>query len=131
MRIAPHRITELGTDEIFVFGSNEAGIHGKGAAKFAKRFGAKMGENGLQGKTYGISTKDHQIKTLSLRRIKEHVENFIRFAKEHPDLKFLVTAIGCGLASYEPEDIAPMFKEATKIENIYLPKSFLDLLNVK
>jgi hypothetical protein len=127
MNITPENITELKDNEIFVFGSNESGRHGKGAAKTALSWGAKWGQaSGLQGKTYGIPTKDASIRrTLSVTEIKPYVDRFIIFAKGNPQYFFLVTEIGCGLAGYKPKDIAPLFKEATGINNISLPQRFL------
>ena len=127
MRITPNNITELKENEIFVFGSNESGRHGKGAAKTALGWGAKWGQaRGLQGKTYGIPTKDHSVRiTLPISKIQIYVDEFIEFAKKRQDLIFLVTEIGCGLAGYKPKDIAPLFKEAKDIENIYLPERFI------
>lgn len=127
-RITPENIVTLEPNQIFIFGSNESGRHGKGAAKTAlNKFGAKCGcGDGLQGRSYGISTKDRRLKTLSLDRIQSKVRRFIRFATEHPELHFLVTAIGCGLAGYEAKDIAPMFKDVP--ENVSLPQSFWDVL---
>lgn len=97
--------------DIFVFGSNLAGIHGAGAAKFAKaHHGAIYGQGiGLQGRSYGIPTKDRFINTLSLEDIRRHVTDFIAFAKSRPDLTFYVTPIGCGLAGYKRQQIRPMF----------------------
>jgi hypothetical protein len=99
---------------IFVFGSNLAGIHGAGAAKYARlNYGAQLGVGiGRTGDSYAIPTKDRQIKTRSLGNIKLHVEDFIRYAKLHPELVFKVTRIGCGLAGYKDEQIAPMFADA-------------------
>lgn len=99
---------------VFVFGSNLAGIHGAGAARFAvENHGAKYGQGiGYQGNSYGIPTKDKAIRTLPLSAIAKHVDVFIAFAKEHPLLTFQVTQIGCGLAGYQARDIAPMFVEA-------------------
>lgn len=99
---------------IFVFGSNEAGIHGAGAAKWARQnHGAIMGiGNGLTGSSYAIPTKDKQIRTLPLTDIQKYVDEFIQFAKDSPDLIFQVTQIGCGLAGYKPWQIAPMFEMA-------------------
>lgn len=127
MRITPNNITELKENEIFVFGSNESGRHGKGAAKTALGWGAKYGQaRGIQGKTYGIPTKDHSVRiTLPISKIQVYVDEFIEFAKERQDLTFLVTLVGCGLAGYKPKDIAPLFKEAKDIENIYLPELFI------
>lgn len=100
--------------KIFVFGSNLRGVHGAGAAKFAlNNHGAVWGQGvGLQGDSYGIPTKDMQIRTLPLEKIKPHVDEFLAFAADNPKLTFQVTAIGCGLAGYTPDDIAPMFLDA-------------------
>lgn len=115
--------------EIFVFGSNEAGIHGAGAAKFAvKHHGAKYGQGvGPQGNSYAIPTKDRNIQTLPLEKIKEYVDEFIFYASQRPLRIFKVTAIGCGLAGYKPEQIAPMFAYAPR--NCILPISFLNVTN--
>lgn len=101
-------------NEIFVFGSNLAGRHGKGAALTAfKQYGAIYGQGiGLQGSSYAIPTKDEQIKTLPLNKIRRYVEQFIKFARLNPEMTFKVTAIGTGLAGYDEKDIAPMFKDA-------------------
>jgi len=125
-RITPDNITKLDTNEIFVFGSNLSGRHGKGAAKQALTWGAKWGQaTGLQGKTYGIPTKNASItRTLSVLETKPFVDDFIRFAIENKDLIFLVTEIGCGLANLTPKEVAPLFEEAIYIENIHLPKRF-------
>jgi hypothetical protein len=125
-RTTPELIENLNRDEIFVFGSNLLGRHGKGAAKTATiKFGAIFGQtSGIQGKSYGIPTKGYNMKqVLSISEIKIHVDRFIEFAKKDYR-KFLVTEIGCGLAGYEPKDIAPLFIDAIEIENIYLPKRF-------
>lgn len=128
-RITPELITELMPGQIFVFGSNESGRHGKGAAKTALGWGAKWGQaSGLQGKTYGIPTKDAQIRILPTSSIKLYIDEFIEFAKQNPNLTFLCTEIGCGLSNYRPKDIAPLFKESIYIENIYLPNSFWEFL---
>lgn len=122
-------IKNLKENEIFVFGSNEAGRHGAGAAKTALKWGAKYGVGvGHRGSTYAIPTKDRQIKTLSLDIIQKYVNAFIKYAEMSPEKIFLVTEIGCGLAGYNPCDIAPLFKNANNIENIILPKSFQNVL---
>lgn len=123
-------ITSLKPNQIFVFGSNEAGRHGAGAAKTAlDKFGAKWGVGvGLTGRTYAIPTKDLKVETLCLSNIAEYVKSFILFAEENKDLEFLVTEIGCGLAGYEPEDIAPLFFEARKLKNVVLPERFVKVL---
>lgn len=131
MIASPKNITELKPNEIFVFGSNEAGMHGAGAAKQAKRFGAKMGVgNGIQGNTYGIPTKNKRIETLSISRISKYVNEFIEYAIANPNLIFLVTPIGCGLAGYNATDIAPLFLNALTVENIHLPEIFIRELHV-
>ena len=85
MQKSPNYITKLQPDEIFVFGSNLAGMHGGGAAR---------------------------------------LDEFIKFAKQHPQLKFLVTEIGCGIAGFSPSEIAPLFEQAREVKNIYLPERF-------
>lgn len=130
MNASPDRIAKLEDNEIFVFGSNRAGRHGKGAAKLAVKFGAQYGKGeGLHGKTYGIPTKDRKINTLTLSEIEYAVNRFIKFAKENPSMIFLVTEIGCGLAGYKPKEIAPMFEEALSYDNIKLPQRFIQILN--
>ncbi len=118
----PERITDLKADEIFVFGSNLAGMHGAGAAYVAfQKFGAVMGCGvGLRGQSYAIPTMQGGVET-----IKPYVDEFISFAKSRPDLFFYVTRIGCGIAGFRDKDIAPLFKDAAGVENICLPKSFV------
>ena len=125
-RVVSDNITKLNTNEIFVFGSNLSGRHGKGAAKQALTWGAIWGQGaGLQGRTYGIPSKNASItRTLSVKEIKPFVNEFIQFAKENEDLIFLVTEIGCGLANLTPKEVAPLFEEAIYIKNIHLPKRF-------
>lgn len=130
-RITPEKIEQLEDSQIFVFGSNESGIHGAGAAKMATHFGAEMYKGfGVAGNTFAIPTKDWTIQTLPLSVVELYVNRFIDFAKQYPELTFLVTAIGCGLAGYEVGDIAPLFKEAIKYDNIYLPQSFWNYLTL-
>jgi len=109
---------------VFVFGSNLAGRHGKGAALFArKHHGAIYGiGEGIQGSSYAIPTKDEKLKVLPLSTIKEYVNSFLSFAEVNSTMKFILTPIGCGLAGYSPKDIAPMFKDAPS--NIILPEEF-------
>jgi hypothetical protein len=125
-RITPEEIKSISDNEVFVFGSNESGRHGKGAAKTALTWGAIWGQaEGIQGKTYGIPTKDKSIrKTLSIQEIKPYVDRFILVAISNPSLIFYVTEIGCGLAGLKPKDVAPLFKDGIDIDNIYLPKRF-------
>ena len=121
----PERISELKENEIFVFGSNLAGAHGGGAAQLAyNRFGAVWGEGvGLHGQTYAIPTMQGGVET-----IKPYVDEFIRFAKENDGLTFLVTRIGCGIARFRDDEIAPLFADAIDVENIILPKEFVACL---
>lgn len=120
-RITPEHITSLKSNEIFVFGSNLAGAHAGGAAYLAyQRFGAVMGQGiGLQGQSYAIPTMQGDTNT-----ILPYVEEFIIFAKQHPELTFLVTKIGCGIAGFIPAEIAPLFAGAVEVENIHLPMDF-------
>jgi len=106
---------------IFVFGSNLAGRHGKGAALYARNtHGAVYGVGvGRTGNAYAIPTKDEHIQTLPLDRIAKYVTEFLEYAKANPELEFEVTKIGCGLAGYKEGDIKPMFAGATS--NCYLP----------
>lgn len=124
-RVTPSWIDDLQENEVFVFGSNLAGMHGGGAARIARlRFGAVMGNGvGMQGRSYAIPTMQGGTET-----IRPYVNDFIAYAKEHPELTFLVTPIGCGIAGFEPEDIAPLFELASNVENIWLPKSFWEVL---
>lgn len=124
-RVTPSWIDDLQENQVFVFGSNLAGMHGGGAARVARlRFGAVMGNGvGMQGRSYAIPTMQGGTET-----IRPYVNDFIAYAKEHPELTFLVTPIGCGIAGFEPEDIAPLFEEASNVENIWLPESFWKVL---
>lgn len=128
-RTTPDNITRLLTSEVFVFGSNIAGIHEAAAAKTALKFGATMGRcHGIDNQTYGIPTKDEKLNVLSLERIAKYVNNFIFDAANYPEQTFLVTKIGCGLAGYAPEQIAPLFKDAIDVPNIHLPEEFWKVL---
>lgn len=111
-------ITSLEPHEVFVFGSNAAGAHGGGAARFAAdRFGAVWGQaEGLQGQSYGIDTMS------GLGVFEEQAGRFVAFAAEHPELRFLVTEVGCGIAGYRPEQVARFFTDAG--DNVVLPESF-------
>lgn len=124
-RITPNRITSLKPDEIFVFGSNFAGRHGKGAAKTALKWGAIPGRGiGFMGQTYGIATKNFELKTVSLDEIQAQIGLFLCQARGRKDKKFLVTEIGCGLAGYKPAQVAPLFFEYPIPDNVYLPARF-------
>ena len=117
----PERITSLRADEVFVFGSNLAGMHGGGAARVAyERFGAVWGCGvGLQGQSYAIPTMQGGVET-----IRPYVDQFIDFARSRPGLFFYVTRIGCGIAGFVDAEIAPLFAAARTIPNICLPESF-------
>jgi hypothetical protein len=120
-RTTPEFITELQPDEIFVFGSNLKGLHGGGAAYTAyRKFGAIMGQGvGLQGRSYAIPTMQGGVDT-----IRPYVDEFIAFAEAHPELTFLVTRIGCGIAGFTDEEIAPLFRQAHTVDNIVLPEDW-------
>lgn len=113
---------------IFVFGSNEAGIHGAGAAKHAyQNLNMPMGKSyGHYGECFAIPTKDYTVQTLPLHVIKDYVRGFLAYARGHPKLNFQVTAIGCGLAGYRNEDIAPIFKLAPA--NCYFDEDWKPIL---
>ena len=118
-------ITKLKKNEIFVFGSNAEGNHAGGAAKLAKeKFGAGQGvARGITGQCYAIDTMS------GIEVIKEQIQPFVTYAKMLPRMNFLVTEIGCGIAGYTVEEIAPLFKTALEVKNIILPASFLEVLN--
>lgn len=126
-RVTPDKIRSLEENEIFVFGSNASGFHGGGAAAFAMReFGAIWGQGeGLQGQCYAIPTME------GIPLLLEAVNRFTKFAEEHSELRFLVTRIGCGIAGYTAEEIAPLFKECIHLENVALPSDFWDVLGLK
>lgn len=124
--VTPARITSLELFDVFVFGSNLAGIHGAGAAKQALKWGATPGVGlGHAGKTWAIPTKDHGIRTLPLEAIQAYVTFFLREAGINTHRRYLVTAIGCGLAGYTPRQIAPLFfRDGPPPPHIHLPESF-------
>lgn len=129
-RVTPDLITSLNPNEVFVFGSNYRGIHGKGAAKTAIQWGAKYGcGEGLWGMTYALPTKGIDLRLpLSIERICLHVSKFLECTNRFPDFTFLVTEVGCGLAGYGPKQIAPLFLGAVDLPNIHLPQSFWNYL---
>ena len=120
-RTTPEFITDLQPNEFFVFGSNLKGMHGGGAAYIAyRKFGAIMGQGvGLQGQSYAIPTMQGGVET-----IRPYVDEFIAFAKEHQNLTFLVTRIGCGIAGFTDDEIAPLFEKAHSMDNIVLPPNW-------
>ena len=125
VKYTPECINTLAPNEVFVFGSNLRGWHQGGAAKHAQRyFGAIWGQGvGLQGQSYAIPTMQGGVET-----IRPYVDEFVAFAMEHPDLTFLVTRIGCGIAGFEDVEIAPLFKEALRVDNVVLPYEFVKVL---
>lgn len=125
VRFTPESITSLAPGEVFVFGSNLAGMHGGGAARVAMQcFGAVWGQGvGLQGQSYAIPTMQGGVET-----IRPYVDEFIDFARSHPELRFYVTRIGCGIAGFQDCEIAPLFAGALGVANIVLPESFIAVL---
>jgi hypothetical protein len=132
MYITPNHIKELKENEVFVFGSNRQGRHGKGAALTARnKFGAIYGQSGgLQGQSYAIITKElrKDYQPVSLQEVKEGVDTFIQFAKDNENLTFYVVELGCNLAYFTVEEIAPLFKKAVMLKNVYLPERFVNNL---
>ena len=114
LKFTPENITKLGEDEIFVFGSNLEGRHAGGAARVAyDKFGAVWGQGvGLQGQSYAIPTMQGGVET-----IKPYVDEFINLAREWDQNTFYVTRIGCGIAGFTDEEIAPLFDEARDLYN--------------
>lgn len=121
----PERIAELGEDEVFVFGSNLEGMHGGGAARTAyQRFGAVWGEGvGHHGQSYAIPTMHGGVE-----QIRPYVDEFVEYARANAHLRFLVTRIGCGIAGFRDEQIAPLFSEALNCSNIILPREFVEAI---
>ncbi|MCM1035758.1 MAG: hypothetical protein NC406_00325 [Bacteroides sp.] len=121
----PDNITSLGPDDIFVFGSNLQGNHAGGAARVARlKFGAVQGQGeGIQGQSYAIPTMQGGVDT-----IKPYVDRFIDLAREWDQNTFYVTRIGCGIAGFTDEEIAPLFDEAYDLYNVRLPRSFADII---
>lgn len=124
-KFTPNKITSLENNEIFVFGSNLKGLHGGGAARIAyQKFGAQWGKGvGIQGNSYGIPTMHGGVDV-----IKPYVDKFIEFALSNKEYTFLVTRIGCGIAGFSPNEIAPLFAKAINAENILLPMDFVQVL---
>lgn len=125
MEYTPDYITNLKEDEVFVFGSNLAGHHGGGAARVAMlKFGAIWGQGvGMQGQSYAIPTMQGGVET-----IKPYVDDFITLAREWDQTTFYVTRIGCGIAGFSDEEIAPLFRDALDLYNVRLPESFVKIL---
>ena len=127
-RVTPERIINLEEGQVFVFGSNLQGHHDGGAARVAReRFGAIYGQGvGLQGQSYAIPTMN-----LPLGEISRYVDEFIWFADSHPEMTFMVTRIGCGIAGFRDEEIAPLFAKAYSLPNVFLPMSFWKILSYR
>lgn len=125
-RITSDYIKTLKPGEVFVFGSNRQGWHGGGAAAMAHMyFGAVWGQGGgLQGCSYAIPTMEAGIDAVGW-----YVDEFIAFARENPEKHFLVTEIGCGVAGFSPQEIAPLFHDAIAMDNVSLPRSFWEVIN--
>jgi hypothetical protein len=121
MRYHDNNITKLEPSEIFVFGANLAGAHGAGAARQAMKFGAVYGRFGLVGQTYGIPTKDKNLKTLPLSEIKHYIDLFEGVVRDRQDLTFLITKVGCGLANLKEWQIKPMFENFYQLSNVVMP----------
>lgn len=120
----PECINNLAPNEVFVFGSNLRGWHQGGAAKHARNFGAIWGQGtGLQGQSYAIPTMQGGVET-----IRPYVDDFIEFAKIHPELRFLVTKIGCGIAGFKEKEVAPLFTKAIELQNVTLPYEFVKII---
>ncbi|MCR5050185.1 MAG: hypothetical protein K6A36_03785 [Paludibacteraceae bacterium] len=119
--VTPEYITSLRPNEVFVFGSNLAGMHGGGAARIAfEQFGAEWGVGvGPTGQCYAIPTMQGGVET-----IRPYVDDFIRYAQQHPEQLFLVTRIGCGIAGFTDEQIAPLFRAAYATTNVALPEGW-------
>ncbi len=123
-RVTPQLITHLASNEIFVFGSNARGMHGGGAARAAyESFGAVWGQgHGLQGKSYAIDSMS------GLDALEADTRQFCEFARSHPNMRFLVTPIGCGIAGLHPSEVAPYFEDCRSLSNVTLPVEFWDIL---
>ena len=124
-RLAPKCIAELAEGAVFVFGSNLQGMHAGGAARFAyERFGAEWGNGvGPQGRCYAIPTMHGPVAA-----IKPYVDDFIEYAGQHPASRFLLTRIGCGIAGFTDEEMAPLFRPALELPNVYFPEEWLRCL---
>lgn len=125
MEYTSENITHLKPNEVFVFGSNRQGYHGGGAARVAlDKFGAVWGKGiGLQGQNYAIPTMDGGVDS-----IKPYIDDFIEYARQHKELRFLVTRIGCGIAGFTDKEVGPMFWDALVLPNVVLPKTFVDAI---
>jgi hypothetical protein len=130
IKVTDENTNTLKENEVFIFGSNLAGVHGAGAALHAKNnFGAVQGVGeGLTGQCYALPTKNKNIEILPLTEINKAVQTLREFISNNGDKFFIITAVGCGLAGYKPKDIAPMFESFIGFDNISLPQSFIDII---
>lgn len=128
-KLTPELINELKDNEIFVFGSNTKGLHAGGAAYYAsKLFGAEWGvSEGITGRAYAIPTCTPAIEKVSVQDLKLSVDRFIQYATENNNFNFLVTPIGCGIAGWSAEEVAPMFESAATLPNVSLPEIFWNI----
>ena len=125
------KLMKMVEDLIFVFGSNRAGRHGRGAAKSAMQWGAEYGQGrGLAGRTYALPTKDERILTLPLAEIAKELQTFERTAMQNSNLPFLMTPVGTGLAGYKGSQIAELLGGIPKLPNVALPREFREPLGV-
>lgn len=132
MRITPEKLTVLNRNDVVLIGTNESGIHGAGIADHAyKNWGAVMGQGfGAMGQCFGLPTKDWEIVSLDPHIINQYVQRYIVWTQLRQNKKrtHYVTQVGCGLAGFTPEEIAPMFAECIDMKNIWLPESFIDVI---
>ncbi|MFD2591069.1 hypothetical protein ACFSTE_09520, partial [Aquimarina hainanensis] len=133
MEITPKNITELQPNEVFVFGSNLNGNHAGGAAKLAlDKFGAINGQAvGLAGQSYAFPTLSKEMNKITLSELEEYADDLFVFVKKNTDLHFLITEVGCGIAGFSYEEIAPLFKKFVNLKNISLPLNFLEVIGIK
>ncbi len=133
-RITPEEIKGIKTSECVLIGTNEAGIHGAGIAEYAyKHWGAVLGQGfGPMSNCFGLPTKDWEVHTLPLDRIAFYVSRYIDWVKiiRNGRWTHYVTKIGCGLAGYTPKDIAMMFSPLRYTRNVYLPKEFIEIIDI-
>ena len=132
-RITPENIQELGENQVFVFGSNMNGNHAGGAARLAvEKFGAIMGKSeGIQGQSYAIPTLDKDMQKVTEKELMDALANLRHYATEHPEKEFLLTAIGTGIAGFDPNYMAYMVLRAKLPDNVTMPKEFCKIKGYK
>lgn len=121
--------TQPTNGELFVFGSNLAGIHGAGAARAARQlFGAEWGKGvGYTGRSFAIPTKDKNIESLTLGEVARYIASFNLYVRNHPDTEFFLTRVGCGLAGFRDDEIAPFFEY---FPNVNYPEEWVEYIKV-